>query len=497
MKCSKLTFCMFILFGFSSFNFNTLAFNNSTNKNSSQNPPFEKALLNEKGALGLIQEISKQIHDLIDDDEDKQLKNIIYRAIEKGDLELVKLIISNANNAKINYNAMLATSFMWGDEIYRCDGIEYQQYGPFRKFCRNACTPLTLACLCGHYQIAKYLIEEKGASVSLFDPLRSPISAAKTSRSFDIIKLLRDNGLDFKNTSLIEEIDCRDVEMLEVLLKYGAKESLNKKNRYFGQTYLHRACKKENMNLETIQLLIKYGADPTLKDGYGKMPLDYALDYAREHVNKKHGVEWLFLAITGLLFKDEIVGYLEKEMKKRENLKVVRKCEGKISAIDKKIKQKKQIREKKNKEIGKKKREGKPKPLIYGSAATFALGLSIYLFHKLNKQNNSDLKYQHNKNKDRDPKNKNWKKSHPKNNKRCYSTYIANYTPTPQKKYDFKNYEKLPIIQNFGVSQKYIKKFATKLNFKPDNYKIGPIGGSKIMNFVGKYLPMVRKILKK
>ncbi|MFC1843084.1 ankyrin repeat domain-containing protein [Candidatus Dependentiae bacterium] len=242
-------------------------------------------------------------------------------------------------------------------------------------------------------------------------------------------------------------VDTLWKEIVPLLIENGADVNCKFDNGY---TVLHLACMK-GLSFKIVQCMVENGVNVIVEDKYGRRASFYAQSYD----------VCRFLQVKEWEAEKRIIAEKSKEIEPIE----------------------------KNKEIKKKKRKEKPKKevLKFGSTVTFVLGLSIYLFYK--KQNN--------KNKNNYFKGISRKKSHPKNNKRYYSTYIANYTPTSQKKYDFKNYEKLPIIQNFGVSQKYIKKFVTKHNFIPNNYKAAPFGGTKIMNFAGKYFPMVRKIFKK
>lgn len=86
-------------------------------------------------------------------------------------------------------------------------------------------------------------------------------------------------------TPLHHAVRFRSPTAVQVLLRHGAR--VNQACRRSGSTALHRAVtftgapetagKQEEAN-QIVQLLMKFGADPSLKNKNGKTPADYVRD---------------------------------------------------------------------------------------------------------------------------------------------------------------------------------------------------------------------------
>ena len=86
-------------------------------------------------------------------------------------------------------------------------------------------------------------------------------------------------------TPLHHAVRFRSPAAVETLLEYGA--NVNQVCKRSGSTPLHRAVTstgaprtagKQREALEIIALLLKAGADPTIRNKSGKTPLDYVSD---------------------------------------------------------------------------------------------------------------------------------------------------------------------------------------------------------------------------
>jgi tankyrase len=105
------------------------------------------------------------------------------------------------------------------------------------------------------------------------------------------IKALLKAGADIQEsdkngvTPLHHAVRFRSPAAVETLLHYGAKVNLPCKRS--GSTPLHRAVTstgapatagKQDEAREIIKILLKFGADPTIKNKVGKKPADYVRD---------------------------------------------------------------------------------------------------------------------------------------------------------------------------------------------------------------------------
>lgn len=107
------------------------------------------------------------------------------------------------------------------------------------------------------------------------------------SQILALIKKGADVGETDKNgvTPLLHAVRFRSPIAVELLLKHGAH--VNHCCKRSGSTALHRAIistgapgtsGKVTERLEIIRKLLKAGADPSIKNKQGKVPLDYAKD---------------------------------------------------------------------------------------------------------------------------------------------------------------------------------------------------------------------------
>lgn len=141
---------------------------------------------------------------------------------------------------------------------------------------------LTVAVEAGHIDIAKYLVEH-GADPD-GNKKGSAIAAAARTDNAEILNYLLSKGADINaespsdesilSTPLIRAIYNGRLEEVRMLVQFGA--DVNKVNRK-GNTALHQAIRFTNGNqTELVELLLKNGADPDMRDGYGATARQYA-----------------------------------------------------------------------------------------------------------------------------------------------------------------------------------------------------------------------------
>ena len=118
----------------------------------------------------------------------------------------------------------------------------------------------------------------------------TPIANAAYRGDKEMVQVLLDHGADVEKTGIngVTALHCAaeygSLELVKLLLDGGAE--LNRKTLISGLTPLHHACMhvfhSEKLgislggkdHLEVIKLLLDRGANPTLKDKFGKTPLD-------------------------------------------------------------------------------------------------------------------------------------------------------------------------------------------------------------------------------
>lgn len=150
-------------------------------------------------------------------------------------------------------------------------------------------TPLHYAMRNGRGEMTKLLLDH-GAKVSILDLEKmSPIWYASNIEDADVIQLLLEKGANVHElSSLTEETLLHTVssagnfKVLRVLLAKGAQSDTNKVD-YKKETPLHKAVlSRSKQKLEVIDLLVKKGGDPAIKNRDGKTAFDLLLQSREE-----------------------------------------------------------------------------------------------------------------------------------------------------------------------------------------------------------------------
>lgn len=185
--------------------------------------------------------------------------SIIIKAIFFTD-ELTKLM-ENVQNNKIEEVSKIATSA----------NINFLHKKGF--------TPLLLSVFQSFYDMSKLLIE-KGANVNMKNSAgNTPLEIAVATNNNELVKLLIKHGADVNasgnsdKSPLLLAISNQAPDIVWALLENGA--DINAKMESNGYTPIHNAIEKNN--IIAVRLLIKKGADVSIKENSGKTPLDLAI----------------------------------------------------------------------------------------------------------------------------------------------------------------------------------------------------------------------------
>lgn len=245
----------------------------------------------------------------------------LHYAARSGNLECVKYLVECGTNVNVTCNV-------------------------------NQTTPIFEA---STKEIASYL-HEQGASLNLISTKGStPLEYAIRGRHLGVVKYLINSGVDvnFKKepdfyTTLLQNalnnfitddtnIDSHDsnqisLQILEVLLKAGSNP--NQRN-VFGRTALHDAIGKRLISI--IPLLLKFNADPCIRDEAGKSCFEHTNDNEilkllepyknnlKPFVKKQDDFKTLINRIiaTGIVSKREFLPCSEKEINNFEKMQEV------------------------------------------------------------------------------------------------------------------------------------------------------------------------------
>jgi hypothetical protein len=146
--------------------------------------------------------------------------------------------------------------------------------------------PLYYAALCGFADLVEQLMAKHPQHVNAIDGCyRTPAVAALAGRHFQLAQVLHRNKSSiqpsgyFGNTPLHSAVFNGDLEMVQVLLEFGA--DANSKNE-IGETPLGYASRHNYLkDPRVVRLMIAHDADPNAPGLLGCTPLHFAADHGR------------------------------------------------------------------------------------------------------------------------------------------------------------------------------------------------------------------------
>jgi ankyrin repeat protein len=123
------------------------------------------------------------------------------------------------------------------------------------------------------------ILIKNGADVNYFnETFNSPVSDLIGLNKLKLLKLILENGANINfadsesTTPLIRATLDEDIELMNLLLPYADKDLINKSGSYHAKTPLGLAL--HFANLEFIEMLLKYNANPSAIDGEGYLTIE-------------------------------------------------------------------------------------------------------------------------------------------------------------------------------------------------------------------------------
>ena len=138
-------------------------------------------------------------------------------------------------------------------------------------------TPLHVACINGHIQVVRALIEANSDIEAKDADLWSPLYWSAERRQEDIVNIFLELGADPNSrttsggTALLQVCGWGYLDIAQCLLNAGAEVNIA---TTWGRTPLHQAASAGA--LDVVNLLLEHGADPNVSDRSEYTPLDLA-----------------------------------------------------------------------------------------------------------------------------------------------------------------------------------------------------------------------------
>lgn len=223
--------------------------------------------------------------------------NILPSAVEKGSLEIVKLLVENGGSVDTRresggkYILMLASGnghleivkYLLSKGSHIDDSDDYYR------------TALIYAIENGQLEVVKYLINY-GANINgiLNEPQSIPLIVASNKGYIEIVELLVSNGANVNSadrkgkTALLWASEAGNLEVVKFLIAKG--EDINKTDIY-GKTALMFAT--ESGRLEVVKYLVSLkGIKLNIEDAYGYTATRYANDKEIKKILLKAGAKY-------------------------------------------------------------------------------------------------------------------------------------------------------------------------------------------------------------
>ncbi|KAJ5741110.1 hypothetical protein N7493_000982 [Penicillium malachiteum] len=228
------------------------------------------------------------------DDETFQAKTIpfLHDAVEKNEVRLVDCFLKN--NVSINSQLVVKATTNTAYQILEV----FLNYGWNINTPINLYSPSALACSFHDSDLTKWFLAH-GANPNQRSDVNTdctPLSIAFMEASFEIIQALLKHGASLQHGQVLHYAAMRKLDDRLEVLKYlldrnhspNAIMYQNCGNDYYFHMYsgigtpLHHAV--ANGLLDSVKLLVQYGALPRMRDPMGQTPTDWAKRNGHEHI---------------------------------------------------------------------------------------------------------------------------------------------------------------------------------------------------------------------
>jgi len=252
--------------------------------------------------------------------QDEGGNTILHIAVKNNYIDTVKLVIDTATNATVNINIqnkhgntplhlaawdhnteILGILLKWdidgvwiqnsgGNTIFHIVAennytdisnmlVDFGLYGNLPNMYGN--TPLHIAAMCGHVDIARAYIQVCGDKYDIDIHVKNnngntPLHLATQNNREAVVKLLIDAGadVDLQNNNKRTPINYTDLNKTIVSMLIAAKANVNIQDKD-GNTILFNAV--DTNNIDTVRMLLEVDADIDLSSN-GITPLQHAID---------------------------------------------------------------------------------------------------------------------------------------------------------------------------------------------------------------------------
>ena len=223
--------------------------------------------------------------------EDENSKTALTIAVERGDMDLIKLLLSRG--ADVNHRAYSTRGNSALDEAAfngRLDIVQlHMDGGSELKHESRGFTSLHRASAWGRLEVMKLLLRSGAAAEAAETDQTTALHEVASGGSTKAIKLLLDNGFNIEakstegcQTPLLQVADSVWAAAVELLLDYGA--NINAQDRH-NETALHHATHLLNVkdygnryhNIQILRSLASRGADVNIPDHAGRTVLQAAI----------------------------------------------------------------------------------------------------------------------------------------------------------------------------------------------------------------------------
>lgn len=204
--------------------------------------------------------------------EDQYFDNFLIKSI-KCDIEIIKYLIDKGIdiNHQNGFNETALIEAVYCNRIELVELLLNKGANPLLQAVND--DALLIACKFNHIDIIKLLLKYNSSNINNKNGHGdTPIYLACRNSSIEAVKILLDYGAKPNIYDLSISVQLNNLEIIKLLVNY-----MNINSRYENNdTILTYTCNLNTYNIETIELLLKLGANINLQDRYGDTALSIA-----------------------------------------------------------------------------------------------------------------------------------------------------------------------------------------------------------------------------